>query len=128
MMNIDEFREYCLAKPETTEELPFDDNTLVFKVMGKMYALTSLKSWEEGDHSVNLKCDPQKSEMLRNEYPDDVFPGYHMNKKHWNTVNIDQTALSEKYIRYLINHSYELVVSKLPKAKRIWVKQQLNDQ
>lgn len=127
-MNIDEFREYCLAKPETTEELPFDDNTLVFKVMGKMFALTSLNSWEEGDHSVNLKCDPQKSEMLRNEYPDDVFPGYHMNKMHWNTVNIDQTALSENYIRYLINHSYELVVSKLPKAKRIWVQQQLNDQ
>jgi predicted DNA-binding protein (MmcQ/YjbR family) len=101
MMNINEFREYCLAKPETTEELPFDDNTLVFKVMGKMFALTSLKSWEEGDHSVNLKCDPQKSEMLRSEYPDDVFPGYHMNKKHWNTVNIDQTALSENYIRTL---------------------------
>jgi len=124
-MNIDEFRDYCLAKPETTEEFPFDNDTLVFKVMGKMFALTSLASWEKGDHSVNLKCDPEKSEMLREQYPDDVFPGYHMNKKHWNTVNIDQTVLSEKYIRYLINHSYELVVSKLPKAKRNLIKEQL---
>ncbi len=127
-MKIDDFREYCIAKPKTTEELPFDNNTLVFKVMGKMFASTSLKSWEEGDHSVNLKCDPKKSEMLRNKYPDDVQPGYHMNKKHWNTVNIDLTELSEKYVRYLIDHSYELVVSKLPKAKRIEVQKQLKDQ
>ena len=126
-MTIDEFREYCIAKPETTEELPFDENTLVFKVMGKMFALTSLRSWEEGDHSVNLKCDPKKSEMLRNKYPDDVQPGYHMNKKHWNTVNIDQTALSEKYVRYLIDHSYELVVSKLPKNQRSLVQEQLKE-
>ena len=126
-MTIDEFREYCIAKPETTEELPFDENTLVFKVMGKMFALTSLRSWEEGDHSVNLKCDPKKSEMLRNKYPDDVQPGYHMNKKHWNTVNIDQTALSEKYVRYLIDHSYELVVSKLPKTQRSLVQEQLKE-
>ena len=126
-MKIDEFREYCIAKPETTEELPFDENTLVFKVMGKMFALTSLRSWEEGDHSVNLKCDPKKSEMLRNKYPDDVQPGYHMNKKHWNTVNIDQTALSEKYVRYLIDHSYELVVSKLPKNQRSLVQEQLKE-
>lgn len=124
-MNIDEFREYCLAKPETTEEFPFDNETLVFKVMGKMFALTSLVSWENGDHSINLKCDPQKADVLREQYPDDVFPGYHMNKKHWNTVNIDQTALSEKYIRYLINHSYELVVTKLPKAKKDFVNGQL---
>lgn len=127
-MRIDEFRDHCIAKPETTEEFPFDENTLVFKVMGKMFALTSLKSWEEGDHSVNLKCDPKKSEMLRDKYPDDVQPGYHMNKKHWNTVNIYQTALSEKYVRYLIDHSYELVVSKLPKAKRKKVQEQLKDQ
>ena len=124
-MNIDEFRDYCLAKPETTEEFPFDNDTLAFKVMGKMFALTSLANWEKGDHSINLKCDPQKAEVLREQYPDDVFPGYHMNKKHWNTVNIDQTVLSEKYIRYLINHSYELVVSKLPKAKRNLIKEQL---
>jgi predicted DNA-binding protein (MmcQ/YjbR family) len=127
-MNIDEFREYCLAKPETTEEFPFDNNTLAFKVMGKMFALTSLASWEKGDHSINLKCDPQKAEVLREQYPDDVFPGYHMNKKHWNTVNIDQTALSEKYIRYLINHSYELVVSKLPKSKKDFINDQLAKQ
>ena len=127
-MNIDEFREYCLAKPETTEEFPFDNSTLAFKVMGKMFALTSLSSWEKGDHSINLKCDPHKAEVLREQYPDDVFPGYHMNKKHWNTVNIDQSALSEKYIRYLINHSYELVVSKLPKARKDFINGQLAKQ
>jgi len=126
-MNIDELRDYCLAKPETSEEFPFDKNTLVFKVMGKMFALTSLNSWEQGDRSINLKCDPQKAEMLREHYPDDVFPGYHMNKKHWNTVNIYQTALSEQYIRYLINHSYELVVSKLPKVKKERIKKQVSE-
>ena len=124
-MNIEELRDYCLSKPEATEDFPFDDHTLVFKVKGKLFALTSLKKWEAGDHSVNLKCDPDKAIEYRENYPDAVFPGYHMSKKHWNTVNIYQTALSEKYIRYLINHSYELVVSKLPKAKRNLIKEQL---
>ena len=117
-MEIDEFRNYCLSKPQTTEEFPFDENTLVFKVAGKMFALTSLKKWEEGDHSINLKCDPNKAIKLREKYPDEVFPGYHMHKKHWNTVVVNGPNLSMKFIQHLINHSYDLVVSKLPKKKR----------
>lgn len=117
-MEIDEFRNYCLSKPQTTEEFPFDEDTLVFKVAGKMYALTSLKKWEEGDHSINLKCDPDEAIQLREKYPDEVFPGYHMDKKHWNTVVVNGPNLSLEFIHHLINHSYDLVVSKLPKKKR----------
>ena len=81
-MNIDNFREYCLRKPGTTEEFPFDNETLVFKVMGKMYALSGLKSWEEGEPRINLKCDPERALELRADYPESVLPGFHMNKKH----------------------------------------------
>lgn len=117
-MNIEEFRNYCLSKKAVTEEFPFDEDTLAFKVMGKIFALTSLKKWEEGDYSINLKCNPELAIELREKYPDDVYPGYHMNKKHWNTVTIQYTQLSEKYIKHLINHSYELVTSKLTKKQR----------
>jgi len=117
-MSIEEFRDFCLNNPGSSESFPFDDDILVFKVLNKMFALTSLKKWEEGDHSINLKCDPGKAIELREKYPDSVFPGYHMHKKHWNTVVIENTELSERYIRYLINHSYELVVSNLPKKDR----------
>jgi|AntRauTorckE5430_2_1112549.scaffolds.fasta_scaffold02253_5 predicted DNA-binding protein (MmcQ/YjbR family) len=117
-MDIEELRDYCLSKPETTEDFPFDENTMVFKVEGKVFALTSLKKWEAGDHSLNLKCDPEKAVEYREKYPDVVFPGYHTNKKHWNTVVVDNSQLSPKFIKDLINHSYELVVSKLPKSKR----------
>mgnify|MGYP001038298832 FL=1 len=117
-MNIEDLRDYCLSKPGATEDFPFDQHTLTFKVMGKLFALTSLKKWEGGDHSLNLKCDPKKAIDYREKYPDEVFPGYHMSKKHWNTVVVDGPQLSTKLIQHLINHSYELVVSKLPKAKR----------
>lgn len=117
-MEIDEFRNYCLSKPQTTEDFPFDEDVLVFKVAGKMYALTSLKKWEEGDHSINLKCDPDEAIQLREKYPDEVLPGYHMDKKHWNTVVVNGPNLSLELIKHLINHSYDLVVSKLPKKKR----------
>lgn len=118
-MNIESLRDYCLKKPSVTEDFPFDEHVLVFKVCGKMFALTSLKKWESGDHSINLKCDPNYAIELRTEYPDEVFPGYHMDKKHWNTVVVDGPNLSEKLLKHLINHSYELVVSKLPKKDRI---------
>lgn len=117
-MNIEELRDYCLSKPEAIEDFPFDNDTIVFKVRGKLFALTSLKKWEAGDHSVNLKCDPEKAIEYREKYPDEVFPGYHMNKKHWNTVIVDGSRLSQNFIQHLINHSYELVVSKLPKSQR----------
>lgn len=117
-MEIDQFRNYCLSKAQTTEEFPFDEDTLVFKVAGKMFALTSLKKWEAGDHSINLKCDPDEAVQLREKYPDEVFPGYHMHKKHWNTVVVNGPNLSLQQIQYFIDQSYDLVVSKLPKKKR----------
>jgi predicted DNA-binding protein (MmcQ/YjbR family) len=111
-MNIEEFREYCLKKPGVTEEFPFDESTLVFKVMGKMFALTNL----DGEWSVALKCDPEKAIELREQYPA-IRPGYHMNKVHWNTVAMDG-SLNERLVLELIDHSYQLVVDKLkPKTK-----------
>jgi len=111
-MDIVEIREYCLSKPNVTESLPFDEDTLVFKVNGKMFALTNLT----GDLSLNLKCDPEKAIELREQYPA-VVPGYHMSKVHWNTVWIDG-SVSDKLIREWIDDSYELVCSKGKKAKR----------
>jgi predicted DNA-binding protein (MmcQ/YjbR family) len=113
-MNIEDFYNYCISKPDVTENFPFDKDTLVFKVKGKMFALTSLQKWEEGDHSVNLKCDPDYALELRSEY-EAVQPGYHMHKKHWNTVSFNQDV-SDKLILELVDHSYELV-SKANKKK-----------
>ncbi len=109
-MNIEEFRDYCLNKPGTTEETPFDQDTLVFKVMGKMYSLTGIESFE----FINLKCDPEYALELRDKFDGAILPGYHMHKKHWNSVVTDGSIPDAK-IKHLINHSYELVVSKLPK-------------
>ena len=107
-MNIEEFREYCIVKPGVTEEFPFGETTLVFKVMGKMFALTNL----EGDWTMNLKCDPIRAIELREMYPS-IQPGYHMNKALWNTVIMDG-SLSQTLIMELIDHSYQLVLNKLP--------------
>lgn len=117
-MNIEDYRGYCLSKTATTESFPFDQDVLVFKVMNKMFALTSLKKWENGDYSVNLKCDPSKATELREKYPDDIFPGYHMSKKHWNTVVIDYGALDDDFIKELINHSYDLILNSLTKKQK----------
>jgi predicted DNA-binding protein (MmcQ/YjbR family) len=112
-MNIEEFREYCLSRAGVTEELPFGDQTLVYKVMGKIFALTSL---DQEVFSVNLKCDPEKAIQLRERFSS-VKPGYHMNKQHWNTVLIDGTIPRAQLYKW-IDHSYELVVSKLTKAQK----------
>lgn len=110
-MNIELFRTYCIEKPGVTEGFPFDESTLVFKVMGKMFALTSLnKEW----FSVNLKCDPEKALELRENY-ESITAGYHMSKKHWNTVSFEFSEISNKMLFELIDHSYDLVVSKLTK-------------
>ncbi|MFY0600533.1 MAG: MmcQ/YjbR family DNA-binding protein [Cyclobacteriaceae bacterium] len=108
-MNIEEYRDYCIRKAGVSEEFPFDANTLVFKVMGKMFALTDVENFT----SVNLKCDPELAIKLREEY-EAVIAGYHMNKKHWNTVAMDGTV-SDLLIKEWIDHSYDLVVSGLPK-------------
>ena len=112
-MNIEDFRIYCLSKAGTEECLPFDDSTLVFKVMGKMFALAGL---EYESARVNLKADPDWSVELR-EHHFQITPGYHMSKKHWNTVYIED-GLDDKFICELIDHSYDLVVSKLTKKLR----------
>lgn len=108
-MNIEELREYCLSLKGVSEEFPFDDVTLVFKVMNRMFLLTNL----ERDLSMNVKCDPQKAIELREQYSC-VNPGYHMNKTHWNTVSIDG-SVSDEMLQEWIDDSYGLVVSKLPK-------------
>lgn len=111
-MNIEEFRDYCITKPAVTEAFPFDEVTLVFKVAGKMFALTSL----DKEFSMNLKCDPERAIELREEYPA-IQPGYHMSKKHWNTVFADG-SIKDDFLRELIDHSYELVVKSLTKKVR----------
>ncbi len=112
-MNIEEFREFCLRKPFVTEEFPFGPETLVFKVAGKMFALTGL---DEINFKVNLKCDPDYAEQLRESYME-VQPGYHMSKKHWNTVDFEGT-LSDEFLSELVEHSYKLVVESLTKKQR----------
>jgi len=113
-MHIDEFRAYCLAKSGVSESFPFDDTTLVFKVMGKMFALCGLESYPL---TANLKCDPEWSVELRETYDGLIIPGYHMNKKHWNTVQLQGNIPSGVLLK-LIDHSYDLVVNGLSKGQR----------
>ncbi len=115
MIHLEELRQYCLSKPYTTEELPFDDVTLVYKVMGKMFALAASDDWGH----VNLKCDPDEAVERRAEY-ESVQPGYHMNKKHWLTVPLDG-SVPYSVVYSWIDDSYGLVVASLPKAKRLEV-------
>ncbi len=110
-MNIEDLRVFCIAKKGVTEECPFDETTLVFKVMGKMFALTGL---DDEDQTINLKCDPEYAIELREKFSEDIFPGYHMNKQHWNTINYSG-ALKDSFVKELVNHSYDLVVSGLTK-------------
>jgi len=112
-MNIEDVREYCISKKGCEETFPFDNVTLVFKVMGKMFGLLSL---EKGTR-INLKCDPDKSIQLREQY-EGIIPGFHMNKKHWNTVEYNSN-IADEIIKDLIDHSYTLVVTSLTKKKKL---------
>lgn len=112
-MDIESIRDYCLSKPGTTEEFPFGDEVLVFKVMGKMYLLVNL---ERTPLSINLKCDPERALELRERFVA-VHPGYHMSKKHWNTVVLEGDVPSDT-LRGWIDDSYALVVQKLRKRDR----------
>jgi len=113
-MDLEYFRQYCLKKKGVTEEFPFDEHTLVFKVLGKMFALTGLN---REDFAINLKCDPERAEELRELHPE-IEPGYHMSKKHWNTVSCTGD-LSGRLILDLIDHSYELVVKSFTKKMKV---------
>jgi predicted DNA-binding protein (MmcQ/YjbR family) len=108
-MDVETLREYCLQKKGVSESFPFDENTLVFKVGGKMFLLISLQSAS----TFNAKCDPERAVVLREEY-DEITPGYHMSKVHWNTINM-YGRLTINQLHELIDHSYELVYQKLPK-------------
>lgn len=112
-MNIQEIYEFCLSKKGVTEHFPFDEDTLVFKVGGKMFCLTSLKEWENGTPSLNLKGNPEQNVVLQAEY-NAVKPGFHMSKIHWITVRFNNDV-SDKMMLELINHSYELVFKSLTK-------------
>lgn len=111
-MHIEAFREFCLALPAATEDFPFDEQTLVFKVGGKMFALTDIELFE----SINLKCDPEKAVELREQH-EGVLPGYHMHKKHWNTVLTDG-SVPDNLLKEWTRDSYELVKAGLPKKVR----------
>ncbi|MGE0561632.1 MAG: MmcQ/YjbR family DNA-binding protein [Flavobacteriales bacterium] len=108
-MNIEEFRDYCISKKGVTEEFPFDKNTLVFKVMGKMFALVDVETFD----FINLKSDPENAIDLREKYQG-IKPGYHMSKIHWNSVYVN-TDVTDKMILQLVDESYSLIVNSLTK-------------
>ncbi|MBB6461639.1 MmcQ/YjbR family DNA-binding protein [Flammeovirga kamogawensis] len=111
-MNIEDYRRYCLNKKGVTEGFPFDESVLVFKVKGKVFALTNIDDFQ----SFNVKCDPEKAIDLRERYAA-VKPGFHMNKKHWNTISV-YSDFSDDQMYEALDHSYDLVFSKLPKKVR----------
>jgi predicted DNA-binding protein (MmcQ/YjbR family) len=112
-VDIEYLREYCLRKNGVTESFPFGDSTLVFKVKEKIFLLVSIVS---SPLQFNVKCDPEKAEELRDRYPD-IRPGYHMNKKHWNTVLITG-SIPERLLKEMIDESYTLVIRSLPAKER----------
>jgi len=111
-MQLDDFRNFCLGLKGVTEALPFDENTLVFKVMDKMFALTDIADFR----SINVKCEPEKAIELRERYQA-VTAGYHMNKQHWNTITVGEDMPAKEVLQWTL-HSYELVVAKLPKKQQ----------
>jgi predicted DNA-binding protein (MmcQ/YjbR family) len=112
-MNLETFYEYCLSKKGITEHFPFNEDALVFKVGGKIIALSSLSQWEKGNPSVNLKCNPDYAQELRAQY-DAIIPAFHANKAHWNTVFINN-EIPDLFVEKLIDHSYDLVFKSLTK-------------
>jgi predicted DNA-binding protein (MmcQ/YjbR family) len=111
-MNLEFIREYCISKYQAEESFPFDASILAFKIGGKIFALFGIDDFK----SINLKCDPEKSIELRERY-EGINPGFHMNKKHWNTVNVFQDV-DNQLVLELIDHSYDLVLKSLPKKIR----------
>jgi len=116
-MTLHQWVDYCMSKPGAEQDFPFDQYTVVMKVCGKIFSLAPTQRWEKGDHSINLKCDPAYATELREKYTS-IIPGYHMNKKHWNTVDIGEGELDEKEVKSLIDHSYNLIIASLSKKDR----------
>lgn len=116
-MNIDIIRDYCLSKKAATESFPFDEHTLVFKVMGKMFALVPLKKWDEGEATLTLKCDPDYTIELRDSY-ESIYAGPYVSNKHWNTIAIYKKELKPEFVLELIDHSYDMVIKNMTKKLR----------
>ena len=112
-MNLEELREYCLSLPHVTEDMPFGEDILVFRICNRIFVLTSLESVPL---RVSLKCNPDRAIELREQYPDKIIAGYHLNKKHWNTVLLE--GLPPALIKEMIQHSYDQVLAKVPKKER----------
>ncbi len=115
MHHAEEIRNYCLQKVGVTESFPFDEFTLVFKLMDKIFVLLALDS---KPIRINVKCHPEKAIQQREEFPNTVLPGYHMNKKHWNTIILND-SISASQIQLFIDESYHLVYNTIPKSKRL---------
>lgn len=116
-MNIEQLREHCLSKNKATEDFPFDEHTLVFKVLGKMFALFPLKNWEKGEASMMLKCDPERTVELREQF-ESIYAGPYVSNKHWNTVDIYKGELKPQFVLELIDHSYDMIVKGMTKKLR----------
>lgn len=116
-MHIEQIRDYCLSKKGTTESLPFDKDTLVFKVLNKMFVIAPLGKWEKGEASITLKCDPIYTIELREQYKS-IYPGPYVSNIHWNTIAIYKRELHSKFILELIDHSYDMVVKGMTKKMR----------
>lgn len=116
-MNIEQIREYCLSKKGTSESFPFDADTLVFKVLNKMFVMAPLDKWESGEAAITLKCDPEYTLELRDQY-ESIYAGPYVSNKHWNTVAIYNAELKPEFIFELIEHSYDMVVKGMTKKSR----------
>ena len=116
-MQIDQIRNHCLAKKGTTEEFPFDQDTLVFKVLNKMFVIAPLDKWERGEATITLKCDPDYTMELRDRYAS-IYDGPYVSNKHWNTVDLYKGELHPEFVLELIDHSYDMVVKGMPKRLR----------
>lgn len=117
-MTLQQIQEFCESKSHVEPSFPFDEDTLVYKVAGKMFALISLSKWENGNPFINLKCDPEYAIQLREEH-ENIQPGYHSSKKHWNSLYLKDNDIPSKLLCELITHSYDLVVSRLTKKVRL---------
>jgi len=113
-MHIEQLRDYCLSKKACTESFPFDADTLVFKVLGKMFVLAPLKNWEKGEAAVNLKCNPERTLELRETY-ESIYSGPYVSNNHWNTIALHSGEISDDFLRELIDHSYDMVVKNMTK-------------
>ena len=117
-MNLEEVRAYCLRKKGTSEDFPFDQDTLVIRVFNKIFAFLPLDQWEIGNPTISLKCNPDYAQELRAEYEESIQGAYHLNKRHWNSVNLKQGEISLELLKKLVDHSYDLVFKSLSKKIR----------